>query len=70
MEGVNGHYCKVFGASNVELVTKSRTEHLTEVDKAIAKSKNSKNPLQNFLGIAEVEECQGASAVVQKVIAN
>lgn len=38
------------------LVTKTRTEHLTESDKAMAKSKTIKTPLQNFLGMAEVEE--------------
>ncbi|XP_017780401.1 PREDICTED: ankyrin repeat domain-containing protein 13D isoform X2 [Nicrophorus vespilloides] len=61
-EAINGYECKVFGASNVELVTKTRTEHLTETDKAIAKSKTTKTPLQNFLGIAEVEEKQAAAA--------
>lgn len=60
-ETVNSYECKVFGASNVELVTKTRTEHLTESDKAIAKSKSMKTPLQNFLGIAEVEENEAAS---------
>ncbi|RZC34199.1 ankyrin repeat domain-containing protein 13D, partial [Asbolus verrucosus] len=59
-EVINGHQCKVFSASNVELVTKTRTEHLTETDKA--RSKNNKTPLQNFLGIAEVEENQAAAA--------
>ncbi|XP_057381169.1 ankyrin repeat domain-containing protein 13D-like isoform X2 [Daphnia carinata] len=33
MEVVNGRECKVFSASNVELVTKTRTEHLTPEDK-------------------------------------
>ncbi|XP_049787191.1 ankyrin repeat domain-containing protein 13D isoform X1 [Schistocerca cancellata] len=55
-EPINGHECKVFGASNVELVTKTRTEHLTETDKA--KARSPKTPLQSFLGIAEVEEKQ------------
>lgn len=65
-EMVNGYECKVFGASNVALVTKTRTEHLTETDKAMAKSKNIKTPLQNFLGIAEVEE-NGATNDVKNV---
>ena len=52
-ETVNGHEAKVFGANNVELTTKTRTEHLTEEDKKRAKS--NKNPLQSFLGMAEVE---------------
>lgn len=55
-EVVNGYECKVFSACNVELVTKTRSEHLTEIDKA--RSKNIKNPLQNFLGIADVGENQ------------
>lgn len=33
MEVVNGRECKVFSASNVELVTKTRTEHLSPEDK-------------------------------------
>ncbi|XP_073985484.1 ankyrin repeat domain-containing protein 13D isoform X3 [Rhodnius prolixus] len=53
-EVINGQCCKVFGASNVELVTKTRSEHLSEEDKA--KFKSAKTPLQSFLGIAEVEE--------------
>lgn len=57
-ENINGYECKVFSATNVELVTKTRTEHLTETDKANAKNKNNKTPLHNFLGIAEVEENQ------------
>ncbi|KAG8233087.1 hypothetical protein J437_LFUL013087 [Ladona fulva] len=55
-EIINGHDCKVFGASNVELVTKTRTEHLTETDKV--KARSPRTPLQSFLGIAEVEEKQ------------
>ncbi|XP_031355358.1 ankyrin repeat domain-containing protein 13D [Photinus pyralis] len=64
-EIVNGYECKVFGASNVELITKTRMEHLTENDKAIAKNKNGKSPLQNFLGIAEVEE-EAAATLIPK----
>lgn len=33
VETVNGRDCKVFGATNVELVTKSRTEHLGGLSK-------------------------------------
>lgn len=54
----------MFSATNVELVTKTRTEHLTESDKA--RSKNNKHPLQNFLGIAEVGESQ-ATALIPNV---
>lgn len=53
-EVVNGRSCKVFGASNVELVTKTRCEHLSEADKNVYKG--TKTPLQSFLGIAETEE--------------
>lgn len=65
-EIVNGHDCKVFGASNVELVTKTRMEHLTENDKMLAKNKNAKSSLHTFLGIAEVEEDQAAAVSVPK----
>ena len=57
-ETVSGYDTKVFGANNVELITRTRTEHLTEEDKKRAKS--NKNPLQSFLGMAEVEVKQQA----------
>jgi len=41
----------VFNASNVEFVTKSRTEHLSETEKA--KLNNTKNPIQSILGSSE-----------------
>nr|XP_029535862.1 ankyrin repeat domain-containing protein 13B-like [Oncorhynchus nerka] len=50
-EMVNGYEAKVYGASNVELITRTRTDHLSEPLKA--KPKVGKTPLQNFLGIAE-----------------
>lgn len=50
-EVINGHECKVFNASNVELITKTRLEHLSEADKARARA--PRTPLQSFLGIAE-----------------
>lgn len=53
-EVVNGHECKVFSASNVELITKTRLEHLSETDKARARS--PRTPLQSFLGIAEQQQ--------------
>ncbi|KAK2177810.1 hypothetical protein NP493_577g01046 [Ridgeia piscesae] len=55
VETVNGYDCKVFNACNVELVTKTRTEHLTDRDKQQSK-KNSKNPLESILSVAEREE--------------
>ncbi|XP_022916461.1 ankyrin repeat domain-containing protein 13D isoform X2 [Onthophagus taurus] len=60
-EVVNSHECKVFSATNVELVTKTRTEHLTETDKELARSKHIRTPLQNFLQpIADVPETSSA----------
>ncbi|XP_033208375.1 ankyrin repeat domain-containing protein 13D isoform X2 [Belonocnema kinseyi] len=60
-EAVNGHECKVFSASNVELITKTRMEHLSETDKARARA--PRTPLQSFLGIAEQQqETSGATA--------
>ncbi|XP_065587999.1 ankyrin repeat domain-containing protein 13B isoform X2 [Cyrtonyx montezumae] len=50
-EMVNGYEAKVYGASNVELITRTRTEHLSDQHKG--KSKGGKTPLQSFLGIAE-----------------
>ncbi|XP_034758967.1 ankyrin repeat domain-containing protein 13B-like isoform X1 [Acipenser ruthenus] len=50
-EVVNGYEAKVYGASNVELITRTRTEHLADQHKN--KSKGSKTALQSFLGIAE-----------------
>ena len=52
---------QVFSASNVELVTKTRVEHLTDHDKK--KEKKSRTPLESFLGIAEQQEkIEGAAA--------
>ncbi|KAG7161783.1 Ankyrin repeat domain-containing protein 13D-like [Homarus americanus] len=56
-EDVNGHDCKVFSAINVELVTKTRTEHLTDADK---EKSSPRSPIQSFLNIAEVEEKQNS----------
>uniref|UniRef100_A0A8C8DVV6 Ankyrin repeat domain 13 family, member D n=1 Tax=Oryzias sinensis TaxID=183150 RepID=A0A8C8DVV6_9TELE len=50
-EVVSGYEAKVYSATNVELVTRSRTEHLSDQDKS--RCKGSKTPLQSFLGIAE-----------------
>ncbi|KAL4690330.1 hypothetical protein H8957_003925 [Semnopithecus entellus] len=50
-EMVNGYEAKVYGASNVELITRTRTEHLSEQHKG--KVRGCKTPLQSFLGIAE-----------------
>ncbi|KAF6736120.1 Ankyrin repeat domain-containing protein 13B [Oryzias melastigma] len=50
-EMVNGYEAKVYAASNVELITRTRSDHLTDQNKN--KTKGGKTPLQNFLGIAE-----------------
>lgn len=44
----------MFNASNVEFVTKSRTEHMNEDEKA--KLNSTKNPIQSILGSSE-EKC-------------
>lgn len=57
-EIINDYNCKVFNASNVEFVTKSRTEHLSETEKE--KLNNTKNPIQSILGSSE-EKCVSLS---------
>ncbi|XP_055372297.1 ankyrin repeat domain-containing protein 13D [Condylostylus longicornis] len=51
-EAVNGYNCKVYGASNVEFITRTRTEHLNEDQ---MRAKNSRSPLHNILGFTEEE---------------
>jgi len=53
IEQVSGMECKVFGANNVEIVTKTRTEHMSVEDKQRAKA--NKNPLLSFFGPQESE---------------
>lgn len=56
-ETINGYDCKAFGASNVEFLTRTRTEHLNE---AQIRARNSRTPLQSFLGMATaVDEEEG-----------
>ncbi|KAI1888212.1 hypothetical protein AGOR_G00182690 [Albula goreensis] len=62
-EVVSGYEAKVYSASNVELVTRSRTEHLSDQDKS--RSKGSKTPLQSFLGIAEQHVAHNGSHISQ-----
>jgi len=52
-ELVSGMDCKVFGANNVEIVTKTRTEHMTAEDKQRAKA--NKNPLLSIFGPQETD---------------
>jgi len=57
-ETVSGKECKVFGANNVEIVTKTRTEHMTEEEKNDFKA--NKNPLLSFFGPAESDASSSA----------
>ena len=50
---MEGQECKVFAANNVEIVTKTRTEHMSQEDRDRARA--SKNPLLSFLGPQDVE---------------
>jgi len=52
-EEVSGMECKVFGADRVEIVTKTRTEHMTREDKL--KARANKNPLLSFFGPPDTE---------------
>ncbi|XP_075166910.1 ankyrin repeat domain-containing protein 13D [Haematobia irritans] len=51
-EIINGYNCKVYGASNVEFITKTRMDHLSEEQ---IKAKSVRTPFHNFLGLAEEE---------------
>lgn len=58
---------QVFSATNVELVTKTRTEHLTDADK---EKSSPRSPIQSFLNIAEVEEKQNSPSSSEEVCKN
>uniref|UniRef100_A0AAG5DHT3 Ankyrin repeat domain-containing protein n=1 Tax=Anopheles atroparvus TaxID=41427 RepID=A0AAG5DHT3_ANOAO len=51
VESINGYECKVYGASNVKFITRTRNEHLGDSEQA--RVKNSRTPLQHFLGMTE-----------------
>ncbi|KAJ1168796.1 hypothetical protein NDU88_000709 [Pleurodeles waltl] len=63
MESISGYEAKVYSASNVELVTKTRMEHLSDQDKS--KNKGSKTPFQSFLGIAQQHSVQNGASLPQ-----
>ncbi|XP_015274310.1 PREDICTED: ankyrin repeat domain-containing protein 13D [Gekko japonicus] len=63
MESISGYEAKVYSAINVELVTKTRTEHLSDQDKT--RNKGSKTPFQSFLGIAQQHAAQNGAPVLQ-----
>ncbi|XP_053680869.1 ankyrin repeat domain-containing protein 13D isoform X2 [Anopheles nili] len=59
VESINGYECKVYGASNVKFITRTRNEHLGSDQ---ARMKNSRTPLQHFLGMTEEDYDHGAVA--------
>jgi len=59
-ETVSGMECKVFAANNVEVVTKTRMEHMSAADKQNARA--NKNPLLTFFGPAETESDSSLAA--------
>jgi len=64
-ETVSGMECKVFAANNVEVVTKTRTEHMSDEDKENARA--NKNPLLSMFGPSETEvEKLGAAAAISQ----
>uniref|UniRef100_A0A8I3NHR0 Ankyrin repeat domain 13D n=2 Tax=Canis lupus familiaris TaxID=9615 RepID=A0A8I3NHR0_CANLF len=63
METVSGYEAKVYSATNVELVTRTRTEHLSDQDKS--KSKGGKTPFQSFLGMAQQHSSHSGAPVQQ-----
>ncbi|KOC67225.1 Ankyrin repeat domain-containing protein 13B, partial [Habropoda laboriosa] len=67
-EVVNGHECKVFSACNVELITKTRLEHLSEPDKARARA--PRTALQSFLGMAEQQQENSNNATTSEEYSN
>ena len=58
-ETINGYDCKAYSASNVEFVTRTRTEHLNE---AQIRARNSRTPLQSFLGLATAADEEEAES--------
>uniref|UniRef100_H0X351 Ankyrin repeat domain 13D n=1 Tax=Otolemur garnettii TaxID=30611 RepID=H0X351_OTOGA len=63
METVSGYEAKVYSATNVELVTRTRTEHLSDQDKS--RSKGGKTPFQSFLGMAQQHSSHNGVPVQQ-----
>lgn len=56
-ENINGYDCRVYNASNVEFITRTRTEHLADA----ANKAKSRSPLQHFLGMTEQDEVPESS---------
>lgn len=55
-EFVDNYECKVFNACNVEIITKTRTEHLLDEDKERYKQEENNSPLQTILRLVEKRE--------------
>uniref|UniRef100_A0A0N5ADR0 ANK_REP_REGION domain-containing protein n=1 Tax=Syphacia muris TaxID=451379 RepID=A0A0N5ADR0_9BILA len=56
VESVNGYDCKIFAASNVEIVTKQRVEHLLEEDKERFRQEENNDSLSKVLKLIEKTE--------------
>ncbi|XP_021511873.1 ankyrin repeat domain-containing protein 13D isoform X3 [Meriones unguiculatus] len=63
IETVSGYEAKVYSATNVELVTRTRTEHLSDQDKL--RNKAGKTPFQSFLGMAQQHASHSGAPVQQ-----
>lgn len=61
-EKVNTFDCKVFSATNVELVTKIRHEHLSESDKNRSENVSNFQRILNTFGATETSEFDGSGA--------
>ncbi|CAH2096526.1 unnamed protein product [Euphydryas editha] len=58
-EIVNGYECKVFGANNVELVSKTRSEHLPRGER---RAHTPRAPLAGLLALADSDDAPAAPA--------
>ncbi|KAJ8721830.1 hypothetical protein PYW08_004232 [Mythimna loreyi] len=54
-ESVNGYECKVFGANNVELVSKTRTEHVPKGEREKRAAARAPPPLAGLLALADAD---------------
>lgn len=70
-EMINGRDCKVFSATNVELVTKTRTEHLSAEDKsqvAAAAASQSRFPLNSLLAVGGGQQPESESSQLDEAV--
>ncbi|ODM92235.1 Ankyrin repeat domain-containing protein 13D [Orchesella cincta] len=66
-EKVNGFDCKVFSATNVELVTKIRHEHLSESDKNRTESMSNFHRILTTFGATETSDPDGTGTSKQGI---